>query len=38
MNITITCEAADRNLRLVVVTNDDNTLSVEEMTSDGAVL
>mgnify|MGYP000883542123 FL=1 len=38
INIAITCEAADRNLRLVVVTNDDNTLSVEEMTSDGAVL
>ena len=38
MSIAITCEAADRNLRLVVVTNDDNTLSVEEMTSDGAVL
>lgn len=38
INIAITCEAADRNLRLVVVTNDDNTLSVEEMTSNGAVL
>lgn len=38
ISIAITCEAADRNLRLVVVTNDDNTLSVEEMTSDGAVL
>lgn len=38
ISIAITCEAADRNLRLVVVTNDDNTLSVEEMTSDGAIL
>lgn len=38
MAITITCEAANRNLRLVLVTNADGTLSVEELTTDGAVL
>jgi hypothetical protein len=38
MAITITGEAANRNLRLVLVTNADGTLSVEELTTDGAVL
>lgn len=36
--ITVQAVAAGRTLRLVLVTNDDGTLSVEERTADGDVL